>query len=143
MKMRNLWPILGLLATSCDDAGPRFEDIDGAKKVSDLSAAEIDAACAWTADLARARLPASGTPVDCAGERIPFAWTTSCALGVRPVGMSCMATVAQIRQCLPAFLDQVKATPCPFLQASSPADIDEIVAKIPQCSGVDRCAYAP
>jgi hypothetical protein len=142
--MRNSWLLmLAWLGGSCGSAGIGFDDIDGNKKVGDLSGAEIDAACAWTSDLAKARLPPSGTVVACPGEQIPFAWTTSCALGVRPTGMACMATVAQIRACLPAFLDEVKANPCPFLQASSAAAVNEIIAKISQCNGVDSCAYSP
>lgn len=119
----------------------RFEDVDGSKKLVDLSTEDVQAACSWIDGLARDRLPPSGSNVVCDGSDLAFNYATSCSLGMQRPNGACQATVDDMRKCMPALLDRIAQDPCSFLQISSVAEADQFVQQIPACQGVDDCAY--
>jgi hypothetical protein len=131
--------------TTAAAAGPgsRFEDLDGAKKLTDLSPPEFDAACGWTNELARAKLPAQGAEIECEGQKIPFAWPNRCAIGGGRPKSGCAVTVAQTRQCMPAFLEQIKRDPCSFFVVTSMGEATDILSKVPECKGTAACVFSP
>ncbi len=121
----------------------RFEDLAGSKKLTELAPPEFEAACAWTTALARTRLPAQGTDVDCDGQKIPFEWPSRCAIGGGRPKSGCAVTVDQTRKCMPAFLEQIKRDPCAFFLASSTGEAKDLLAKVPECSGTPACIFTP
>jgi hypothetical protein len=123
----------------CGGDAIEFDDIDGQKKAADLSREEVEAVCAWSRDLEKTRLPESGTTVECHGKRIPFGSSTDCK--TVPVESTCIVTVGQLRQCIPALVDELKRNPCPFLEVSSLDAFNGLVSMIPECAGVDLCAF--
>jgi hypothetical protein len=130
-------------ATAAAGSGSRFEDLEGAKKLTDLSPGEFDAACGWTNKLARARLPAEGTVIECEGQKIPFNWPNRCAIaGGRPKS-GCPVTVAQTRKCMPAFLEQIRRDPCSFFVVTSMGEAKDLLAKVPECNGTEACLFSP
>jgi hypothetical protein len=141
-----LAPVLRFVPAAKTAAGgsvSRFEDLGGDKKLTDLSPSEFESACTWTNDLARAKLPAEGTSIECDGQKIPFAWPSRCAIGGGRPRSGCAVTVAQTRQCMPAFLDQIKRDPCAFFLVASLGEAKDLLAKVPECSGTPACVFSP
>jgi hypothetical protein len=133
-------PAAGATATG---SGRRFEDLEGATKLTDLSQPEFDAACGWTNQLAKARLPAEGTVIECEGQKVPFSWPNRCAIGGGRPKSGCAVTVAQTRQCMPAVVDLIKRDPCAFFVASSLGESTDLLAKVPECKGAAACMFSP
>jgi hypothetical protein len=124
----------------CGGGAKTFDDLDGRKKANELSPEETEEVCAWSRDLAKSQLPESGTTIECYGKRVPFTWTNGCNT---PSENGCTVTVGQLRACIPALFSELKRAPCPFLEVSSVDDFNGLVSMIPECAGVDLCAFTP
>jgi hypothetical protein len=128
--------------TACggsDDADTvRFEDIPGDKKLVDLNPAEVNGVCAWAGGIARQKLPAPGTQLDCDGLQITFNGVTQC--GATPP--TCEATVSEWAACFPNFIDRIAVDPCIILDLVFPDDLEAFVEETPGCEGLGPCAIA-
>ena len=117
-----------------------IEDIPPDTKLVDLSAPEEQGVCDWGKDVARGKLPAPGSAMDCDGITITFN-ETECGFPATAQS-GCEATVAEWQVCFPEFVDALAEDPCLILDfAFSAEDLEAFVNAIPGCEGMGPCSY--